>query len=126
VEDSVEQNAKRQALFREVNENIAGIAFGVENAEWIDVLCECGHDDCAQLIRLPRAVYESVRSDPTEFVVLRDHVAEDVERVVDEPGRYVIVRNVGRAAEIARATYAADVGGHAAGGDADQPPPGGP
>ena len=42
-------------------------------------------------IAITIAEYESVRADPRQFAVARGHVMADVERVVAETDRYVVV-----------------------------------
>jgi hypothetical protein len=55
------------------------------------VVCECGRDDCDRLLAITRSEYEQVRSDPVQFAVVQDHVTGDVERVVFETDRYLVV-----------------------------------
>ena len=46
--------------------------------------------------------YESVRSDARRFAVVRDHVVADVELVVDEHDRFVVVeKREGTPADVA-------------------------
>jgi hypothetical protein len=46
--------------------------------------------------------YERVRSDARRFAVARDHVVPDVERVIEENDRFVVVvKDEGAAEEIA-------------------------
>jgi hypothetical protein len=46
--------------------------------------------------------YEQVRSDPRQFAVMRDHVMGNVERVVYETDRFVVVaKREGTPAEVA-------------------------
>ena len=49
------------------------------------------------------ATYERVRSDPTTFILLPHHASADVESVIERGEGFLIARNFGRAAEIARA-----------------------
>jgi hypothetical protein len=66
------------------------------------ILCECRSPDCDRVIALTVAEYEHVRADPHEFLVVADHVAGDVERVVARTDRYAVVaKGEGRAAAIA-------------------------
>jgi hypothetical protein len=55
------------------------------------MVCECGLPECERLVAITQAEYEQVRSDPVRFVVVREHVIDDVERVVLETDRFVVV-----------------------------------
>ncbi len=48
-------------------------------------------EDCDRLIAITIAEYESVRADPRQFAVARDHVMADLEQVVAETDRYTVV-----------------------------------
>ena len=94
--------AKNEALFREVNERIAEVNEPLAPEEPSDYLCECGSRDCTEPVALTRAEYEKVRGVPTHFAVVSGHVVPDVEHVMAESGRYVIVeKNAPDAARIA-------------------------
>ena len=54
-------------------------------------MCECGREECDRLIAMTLAEYESVRADPRQFAVVRDHVLAEVEQVVVETDRYTVV-----------------------------------
>lgn len=90
---------RRQALFREMNEEIRRIAdsFGVDDE--LDLVCECEHGDCFARISVLRDEYEAVRRFPTRFLLKPDHVGPE-ERIVEE-GRYLVVEKIGAAAETA-------------------------
>jgi hypothetical protein len=63
-----------EAVFREVNERIEGIAetFDVKS-EPLDLVCECGDAACVQRITMSHAEYEQLRSDPRRFAVHPGH-----------------------------------------------------
>jgi hypothetical protein len=91
--------ARNEALLREVNERIEEVARGHDQLEF---LCECFADDCTEPVPLSLADYKTVRDTSTRFVVLHGHTASpDVERVVAETDRYVIVEKLGEAAAVA-------------------------
>lgn len=99
-----ERVARNQSLFREQNEWIAPSnsmhrAVSPLYADWI---CECATEACSVLVQLTVAEYETVRSDPTHFLVAPNeaHVAAGVESVVRRNERYWIVEKVGRAGEV--------------------------
>jgi hypothetical protein len=82
--------AIRQALLRDVNEQIARIDAYFD--EELELVCEC-RDCCFQRISLPRNQYEAIRRHPSRFVVKPGHRSTD-EQVVDEFRKYLVVENV--------------------------------
>ena len=89
---------ENEILFRSVNEwidelsdNWGGVA--------IEFMCECGDPSCTQVLSLRPGEYEQLRSNPLWFAVLPGHQIEDVERVIMEHERYLIVAKVGEAVE---------------------------
>jgi hypothetical protein len=96
-------NARVQAIYRQVNEGIALI-----NAGWstprLELLCECGTPGCTERVELTADEYEAVRAVPTHFVLRPRHDDPDTEHVVRTGEGWVIVENDGLAAEIARRT----------------------
>ncbi len=68
-------------------------------------VCECAFVECLLPVRLTIAEYESIRSDPTRFLVAPggDHVMPEVERVIERHERYWIVEKLGEAAELSEA-----------------------
>ena len=54
-------------------------------------MCECGKAACAKLIQLTDSEYEHVRSNPCWYVVRPEHVATDVEHVIEWHAEYWIV-----------------------------------
>ena len=104
--DAIERNAETQNLYREVNERVAevysqfgGGATADRVSELIELFCECGQ--AAKFRRLV-AHHERVRSDPTTFILLPGHGIATVEDVIEAGDGFLIARNIGRAAEIAR------------------------
>ena len=91
---------RRQALFRDVNEEIRRIAerFAVDEA--LQLVCECGQGDCSARLSVSAEEYEAVRRFPTRFVTRADHLCED-ERVVKEFGACVVVEKIGDGAQSA-------------------------
>ena len=98
---------KNQALFRAVNEQIEHIAG--EQAVYpvrISVLYECARPDCGAYLELTRGEYEAIRRDPTHFFVPPDHVFPEVETIVDDRGRYVVIEKFGAGARVVEAIHA--------------------
>jgi hypothetical protein len=94
-----EAQAKNEELFRRVNERIEAVSQTVAlDDETMEVLCECDQPDCYEKVQATRAEYESVRSDPTHFIVLPDHQDESVEHAVFSNERFLVVEKEGKAA----------------------------
>ena len=91
--------AQNEALFREVNERIEAMAQHLGPDTPYEFLCECANVDCTFRLTLPIAVYEAVRSDPRQFVVLPDHYTPEVETLVLEEETHWVVRKTGDAGE---------------------------
>jgi hypothetical protein len=105
-EDRTERAGRNQTLFREVNERLEGLAEAFQHVtETSSFACECADLGCTAMINLRLSEYEALRSHPNQFVVLPGHVYPDVEEVMAEHDRYVIVSKQGVAAEIAEQTY---------------------
>ena len=83
--------ARNEATSREINERIEQGHQGTAPADHVRMVCECGLEDCDRLVAISIAEYEQVRSDPRQFAVVRDHMTEELERVVFETERFVVV-----------------------------------
>ena len=94
---------KNQALFRAVNSEIDDMAKEQSTVLPLNFLCECADPDCDAYIELTQGEYEAVRSNPTRFFVLPDHVFPEVETTVDDRGRYVVVEKFGAGGRIVEA-----------------------
>ena len=98
--------AENEAAFRDVNESLRYVASNaVDTVQTMRLICECGDGACAAFVGVTVAEYEAVRAVPTHFIVLPDHVAGDIERVVSSNERFAVVeKRPGEPAEIARET----------------------
>jgi hypothetical protein len=103
MSSAVETAARHQVLFREVNERIAELTGLLNETGFNLLICECSDPACAGSIEITLAEYEAVRADPARFVILDGHQLPEVERVVADKGRYLVVEKLGAAAEIAQA-----------------------
>jgi hypothetical protein len=106
MDERARRIGENEALYRTINERIEDLnqAFGTVT-ETMAVICECGMLECTAQIELDVPTYERVRSDPTWFVVLPGHEIAGVETIVEEnDGFYVIRKDPGGPAELARAT----------------------
>lgn len=115
---AIERNAETQNLYREVNERVAEVytqfAGGhiADSPELIELFCECGQQSpCDGKISVTAAVYERVRADATTFILLPGHGKAEVENVIEQGDGFLVARNFGRAATIARAADPRRVGG---------------
>jgi hypothetical protein len=85
-----ERRATTEALFRDVNERIAESAERFD-AEETDFICECADTSCTHRVTASLAEYEEVRDDPTTFLLVPGHEQRDIERVVEDRGRFHVV-----------------------------------
>jgi hypothetical protein len=82
-----------EAVFREVNERIEGLAETFDlKTQSLDLVCECGDAACEKRLSMTRAEYEELRSDAHQFAVHPGHVFPDVESVVARQKGYDVVR----------------------------------
>lgn len=97
--------ARNEALFREVNENIARLEerHGTTAAEPV-FLCECANADCTDRVPVEPEVYTRVREQPKLFILIPGHEDRKLERVVETHRDYVIVEKIGAAGEVAEQT----------------------
>jgi hypothetical protein len=98
--------ARNEALFREVNENIAGLEerYGETPTEPV-FICECANADCAEHLAVDAEIYRRVREQPRLFVVLPGHEVPEIERVVERHDGYLVVKKTGEAGEVADQTH---------------------
>jgi hypothetical protein len=102
VDPRDERIAKNETVFRATNREIeqAGKEAGGPEA-MVEVLCECGRDECSGLISLTIAEYEGIHSQSDRFVVLPGHENSEIESVVDRRSGYLVVDKFGEAEAIA-------------------------
>jgi hypothetical protein len=86
-----ERVTRNEATTREINEDIEQAHQAASTPDNVRIVCECGRLECDCVLVITLAEYESVRADPRQFAVARDHVMADVERVVAETDRYAVV-----------------------------------
>jgi len=84
---------------REVNERVretfpGSISAGADH-EVLEILCECGRDDCIETLELTVAEYERVRSSPATFAVLPGHEVGEEEQTVEANERFLVVYRTG-------------------------------
>jgi hypothetical protein len=83
---------ENEALFRNVNDEVADLnqTFLVEGR--LRIVCECGEQSCVEQIELTSQEYEAVRADAELFAVKPGHDASDLETVVERHDDYWVVR----------------------------------
>jgi hypothetical protein len=99
-EDSGSTGTRRQALFRDLNEEIRRVADGFAVDERLELVCECEHADCFARLSVSHRAYQEVRLFPTRFLIRREHLSAD-ERIVEETTGYAVVEKVGPGAQTA-------------------------
>jgi AraC-like DNA-binding protein len=99
VDERERRLALNEALFREANERVETVADRLGQDVPYEFLCECANADCTFRISLPLSVYESIRADPRQFVVLPLHYTPEVEDLVSEEDTHWVVRKTGEAGE---------------------------
>lgn len=93
--------ARNEALFREVNENIADLEERFDSTGEVEILCECANADCTERVALDPATYRRVREHPRRFFVRPGHEEFGIERVVEQHPHYLIVEKIGPGGDIA-------------------------
>jgi hypothetical protein len=102
VGDREARIAKNEAIIREINEGIEEAKASRTPEGDAPFMCECGNLDCELLIAITVSEYEDVRQNALRFIVMKDHVIPEVERVVAETERFTVVEKVeGTSAEVA-------------------------
>ena len=96
MEERFQRQARNESLMREVNDRIAAVdqrAAGWASAEERFVFqCECGKiNGCNGRLVMTLGEYDRVRSQRDRFAVLPGHETEEIEYVVEEDERYLIV-----------------------------------
>ena len=88
-----EHETRGRAGIRERNEWIedANEQLG-SHAEMDDYACECGCPGCQARVGLTVPEFEAVRADGAQFVVAINHEDPEIEAVVSENERFVVVR----------------------------------
>jgi hypothetical protein len=100
-----DKDARTQALFRRVNEQIEHFPEDRHVDGRDKLFCECGNSDCMQQIELTRAEYEHVRARASRFIVAVNHENPETESIVEQNERFAVVETyAGAASQIARET----------------------
>lgn len=85
---------RSELLFRAVNERIFEI--GANDADVLEILCECGDESCISTVVITVRAYERLRLDSSRFVVCEGHELADIERVTERTPEYLVVEKAGK------------------------------
>jgi hypothetical protein len=97
-----ERAANNEAASRRINEGIEAALGSDPEAVYTIIVCECGLEQCDRTVRITKAEYERVRTDPRRFVIFEGHLIPDIEQVVFEGDRFLVVaKREGTPAEVA-------------------------
>jgi hypothetical protein len=98
VDERLERQARNEALVREVNERIEALdreaagSGAVDGVRTFGFRCECGRNGgCPEMVWMTLQEYEVVRQQDDRFALAPGHETDDLERVVTETDRFVIV-----------------------------------
>jgi uncharacterized Zn finger protein (UPF0148 family) len=94
------QIGENEARARSINERIKKSSDGGSE----EFVCECGRDDCGEIIFLRIEDYELIRRGSRRFVVYPGHQMPDVEVVVEAHDTHLVVSKTGEAGETAELT----------------------
>src|SRR5581483_6151875 len=64
------------------------------DAQSTQFVCECANATCTHRLEATIDEYETIRSDGATFMLAPGHAHEDIERVVEDRGRFQIVEKV--------------------------------
>lgn len=97
--------ARNEALFREVNENIARLEerHGTTSTKPV-YICECADAACTDQIPIDADTYSRVRAEPRYFFVRAGHEDPQLERVVETHADFLVVEKTGAAGAVAEQT----------------------
>ena len=106
---STERLARNQTMFREVNERVnevrsSTVSFG-------EFVCECSDPSCTMSLWVSAGEYEAVRANPNRFMIARDHELREVERVVFDNDRFLVVETTVEAEFMAESDPRSSPGG---------------
>ena len=97
--------ALNEANSRAINEGIERSHVEAGRNGYVRMLCECSEQDCGRVVAMTVQEYEHVRQNARRFAVAKGHVAHDIESIVDETDRFVVIeKSEGVPAAIAEGT----------------------
>jgi hypothetical protein len=91
-DDRLRRIGENEALYRLVNERIEALSAGVVTSSGeFGVVCECATLDCKTQIMITPTVYEQVRANSDHFIVLQGHQIDEIEKVVEDHGSFIVI-----------------------------------
>jgi hypothetical protein len=99
-----ERAGRNEALFRAVNDNIAGSEEQMDSvSDSFSIFCECAKPDCTTHVEVSLSEYIRVRRHAHRFIVVPGHEQPDIEQVVERHPDFWVVEKHGEAAAAADA-----------------------
>jgi hypothetical protein len=94
-----ERVAQNEAMYRTVNREIEHAAeqLGDDPSDELQLICECGQPSCSSTLTMTIAEYDDVHRQRDRFAVVPGHQDPDLEGVVKESDRFVVVDKFGAA-----------------------------
>lgn len=97
-----ERAGRNEALFRAVNDNIAGSEEQMDSvSDSFSVFCECAKAECTTHVEISLTEYVRVRRHAHRFIVVPGHEQPEIEEVVERHPNFWIVEKQGEAATAA-------------------------
>lgn len=91
-------------MYRAVNDEIEQVTNNwSDQADTLEILCECGEEGCSATIELSAAEYDDAHRQRDRFVVAPNHEDEEIEHVVKREERFLVVDKFGEAERVAEA-----------------------
>ena len=98
----VRRLAANEAIARQVNEQVEQLAERwSRDDEPLEILCECSLGECTQRLHVPLADYAGVREHDARFMLVDDHIVQEIEKRVGQVGDATVVEKLGEGREIA-------------------------
>jgi len=98
-----ERIARNESAFRKLNESLeASVQRRSSEDDLGGFVCECGDENCEEIVRLTIAAYEEIREDSRLFFVKPGHEMQQAEDVVRKGDGYFVVRKHVDVADIAQ------------------------
>ena len=98
----VHRLAANEAIARQVNEQVEQVAERWRgDSEPLEILCECSLSECTERLHVPLADYAGVREHDARFMLVDDHIVEEIEKRVGAVGDATVVEKLGESREVA-------------------------
>jgi hypothetical protein len=95
-----ERVAANEDLFRQINEKIENVAT-THGADSHEFLCECSDTNCWKRVRVALEDYRRIRENSARFIVAKDHVVAEIERVIESSQDHAVIEKQDRARRVA-------------------------